>query len=99
MRRSLFAACLAAFALVPVAGAASEYPMDAAGTRSLSLDGSIVAYRVSGESLTVAVRSGGACTVLVWHTATESVATTDSTCASVAATRRRARLACSRGAA
>jgi len=90
MRRSLFAACLAAFALVPVAGAASEYPMDAAGTRSLSLDGSIVAYRVSGQSLTVAVRSGGECAVLVWHTATESVASTDRTCASVVATRRRA---------
>jgi hypothetical protein len=93
MRRLLVVTCLTACALVPSASAVSEYPMDAAGTRSLSLDGSIVAYRVSGESVTVAVRTDGSCTVLVWHTTSESVEATDRSCAALAATSRRASFA------
>jgi len=93
VRRLLFVRVPDRCTLVPAASAVSEYPMDAAGTRSLSVDGSIVAYR--GQR-SIGHGCGFARTELHGsrlHTKSETVAATDRSCAGVASPGRRASFA------
>lgn len=94
MRRApvvlIIAACAAVLA---VPGTASEptvapgYRMDVPGTLALSLHGRVVAYRLRGNTVAVAVRSSNRCTTFAWRVAWPTVVRTRASCQTVASAR------------
>ena len=56
---------------------------DPAGTRSLSVTGQVAAYRLSGSTVTLALRSNAGCEVLVWSANTARPQPSSAACSSV----------------
>jgi hypothetical protein len=61
---------------------------DPGGTRSVSLKGHVVAYRLHGSTLTVALRSTADCRVFVWQAGADRLTPSAASCGSVANARR-----------
>jgi hypothetical protein len=60
---------------------------DPAGTRSLSVGGHVVAYRLQGTTVTLAVRAQNGCRVLVWRASAARHEASSAACGSVRADR------------
>jgi len=96
MGRSLARAAVFGCALAVVAPAVAVvcHP-DLAGTKSVSLRGQVIAYRLAGRSVIVAIRSHSSCTTFTWRTRTNQLSRAASSCGAViraAKTVRRSRL-------
>jgi hypothetical protein len=83
--RRLFARLTVVVCALALAAPAIAYVChpDPAGTRSLSLHGRVVAYTLSGNTVTIALSSGGACTVFAWRAGKGNVASNGTSCGAV----------------
>src|SRR3954464_7036181 len=83
--RLALAVCALALTLAAPAIAAYVCHPDPAGTRSLSLQGRVLAYSLRGSTLDIALESRTGCNVLAWHAGDGRAVPTARACASVAA--------------
>ena len=86
MRRTSARLAVVVFALAITAPGIAAFIChpDPAGTSMLSLKGQVSAYALQGETVTVALRSGGACTTFAWNAGNGMRSDTSATCRSLA---------------
>src|SRR3954470_16611323 len=89
LRLALAVSALALTLAAPAIAAYVCHP-DPAGTRSLSLQGRVLAYSLRGSTLDIALESRTGCKVLAWHVGGGRAAPTGRACASVAVGQRSA---------